>query len=191
MKSRQGVPVTTLHVGVRVVADDMRDVPMDAETIGEVVARGNTVMAGYYRDPKGSASAFQGGWFHTGDLAVVHPDGYIELKDRKKDVIISGGENISSVEVEKMLMEHPAILEACVVGVPDEKWGEAPKAFVTLRDGYEVTSTEIIDFCRERLAHFKAPREVEFGPLPKTATGKIQKYVIREQEWSGHDRRIG
>ena len=191
MKSRQGVPVTTLHVGVRVVADDMQDVPMDAETIGEVVARGNTVMAGYHRDPKASANAFQGGWFHTGDLAVVHPDGYIELKDRKKDVIISGGENISSVEVEKMLMEHPAILEACVVGVPDEKWGEAPKAFVTLRDGYEATSTEIIDFCRERLAHFKAPREVEFGPLPKTATGKIQKYVIREQEWSGHDRRIG
>ena len=191
MKSRQGVPVTTLHVGVRVVADDMRDVPTDAETIGEVVARGNTVMTGYYRDPEATASAFQGGWFHTGDLAVVHPDGYIELKDRKKDVIISGGENISSVEVEKMLMEHPAILEACVVGVPDETWGEAPKAFVTLRDGYKVTPIEIINFCRERLAHFKAPREVKFGFLPKTATGKIQKYVLREQEWSGHDRRIG
>lgn len=164
---------------------------MDAERIGEVVVRGNTVMAGYYLDPKASASAFQDGWFHTGDLAVVHPDGYMELKDRKKDVIISGGENISSVEVEKTLMEHPSILEACVVGVPDEKWGEAPKAFITLRDGYKATSTEIIDFCRDRLAHFKAPREVKFGPLPKTATGKIQKYVIREEEWSGHDRRIG
>jgi fatty-acyl-CoA synthase len=169
----------------------MNDVPSDAETIGEVAIRGNTVMAGYYRDPEATRSSSKGGWFHTGDLAVVHSDGYIELKDRKKDVIISGGENISSVEVEKTLMEHPAVLETCVVGVPDKKWGEAPKAFVELRDGYGVEGQEIIEFCRERMAHFKVPREVEFGVLPKTATGKIQKYLIREREWSGHDRRIG
>ena len=191
MKSRQGVPVTTSHVGVRVVDEKMNDVPADAETIGEVAIRGNTVMAGYYRDPEATHSSSKGGWFHTGDLAVVHPDGYIELKDRKKDVIISGGENISSVEVEKTLMEHPAVLETCVVGVPDEKWGEAPKAFVALREGHEAKGLEIIEFCRERMAHFKVPREVEFGVLPKTATGKIQKYLIREREWSGRDRRIG
>ncbi len=191
MKSRQGVPTTTLHAGVRVVTDDMADVPADAETIGEVVARGNTVMTGYYRDAEATETAFTAGWFHTGDLAVVHPDGYMELKDRKKDVIISGGENISSVEVEKVLMEHPAVLETCVVGVPDERWGEAPKAFIALRPGLDADETEIIEFCRQRLAHFKAPRHVEFGELPKTATGKVQKFMLREREWAGHERRIG
>ncbi len=191
MKSRQGVPTTTLHVGVRVVAEDMSDVPADAETIGEVVTRGNTVMKGYYQDAAATEAAFAADWFHTGDLAVVHPDGYIELKDRKKDVIISGGENISSVEVEKVLMEHPAVLETCVVGVPDELWGEVPKAFISLRADLSVSDQEVIDFCRERMAGFKVPKRIEFGDLPKTATGKIQKFLLREREWEGHDRRIG
>lgn len=190
-KSRQGVATTTMHVGVRVVDVQMNDVPWDASTIGEVVTRGNTVMAGYYLDEAASEEAFAGGWFHTGDLAVMHSDGYMELKDRKKDVIISGGENISSVEVEKVLMEHPAVLETCVVGVPDPKWGESPKAFVSLRNGVSADETEIIAFCRDRMAHFKVPRSIEFGELPKTATGKIQKYLLREREWAGHDRRIG
>ena len=190
-KSRQGVATTTMHVGVRVVDEQMNDVLWNASTIGEVVTRGNTVMAGYFRDHKASEEAFSGGWFHTGDLAVMHSDGYMELKDRKKDVIISGGENISSVEVEKVLMEHPAVLETCVVGVPDERWGESPKAFVSLRSGSSADATEIIAFCRDRMAHFKVPRSIEFGDLPKTATGKIQKYLLREREWAGHDRRIG
>jgi fatty-acyl-CoA synthase len=191
MLSRQGVANTVGHTGVRIVDAQMNDVPADAETIGEVVTRGNTIMAGYHRDPEASAEAFAGGWFHTGDLAVMHADGYIELKDRKKDVIISGGENISSVEVEKVLMEHPAVLETCVVGIPSEQWGESPKAFISLREGQTVEASEIIEFCRDRMAHFKAPREVEFGELPKTATGKIQKFLLREREWTGHDRRIG
>jgi len=193
-KSRQGVSTTTSHVGVRVVDAEMNDVPADGETVGEVVTRGNTVMAGYYRDETASNEAFAEGWFHTGDLAVMHPDGYIELKDRKKDVIISGGENISSVEVEKILMEHPAVLEVCVIGVPSEQWGESPKAFISLRNGFtaeSVTPDELIEFCRERMARFKVPRLIEFGDLPKTATGKIQKYLLREREWANHDRRIG
>lgn len=193
-KSRQGVATTTSHIGVRIVDSDMNDVPADAETIGEVVTRGNTVMTGYYRDETASNEAFAGGWFHTGDLAVMHADGYIELKDRKKDVIISGGENISSVEVEKVLMEHPAVLEVCVIGVPSEQWGESPKAFISLREGHSVETVsedELVEFCRERMARFKVPRSVEFGELPKTATGKIQKYLLREREWANHDRRIG
>ena len=190
-KSRQGVATTALHAGVRVVDEQMNDVPWNASTIGEVVTRGNTVMAGYFQDAKASEEAFAGGWFHTGDLAVMHPDGYMELKDRKKDVIISGGENISSVEVELILMEHPAVFETCVVGVPDERWGESPKAFVSLREGSSADASEIISFCRGRMAHFKVPRSIEFGDLPKTATGKIQKYLLREREWAGHDRRIG
>ena len=190
-KSRQGVATTTMHVGVRVVDEQMNDVPWDASTIGEVVTRGNTVMVGYFRDTQASEEAFTGGWFHTGDMAVMHSDGYMELKDRKKDVIISGGENISSIEVEKILMEHPAVVETCVVGVPDEQWGESPKAFVSLREGVSADATEIIAFCRDRMAHFKVPRSIEFGDLPKTATGKIQKYLLRDREWAGHERRIG
>lgn len=193
-KSRQGVATTTSHVGVRVVDSEMNDVPPDAQTVGEVVTRGNTVMAGYFEDTEASKEAFAGGWFHTGDLAVMHADGYIELKDRKKDVIISGGENISSVEVEKVLMEHPAVLEVCVIGVPSEQWGESPKAFISLRDGFSVDSVsedDLVEFCRARMARFKVPRSIEFGDLPKTATGKIQKFVLREREWTGHDRRIG
>ena len=189
-KSRQGVPTTTLHTGVRVVADDMTDVPENGEVVGEVVIRGNTVMKGYFTDPESTEEAFRNGWFHTGDMAVVHPDGYIELKDRKKDVIISGGENISSVEVELVLMEHHAILEACVIGIPDDLWGEVPKAFLSLRRGKLATEQQLIDFCRERLAHFKVPKAIVFGSLPKTATGKIQKFALRDQEWAGYDRKI-
>jgi fatty-acyl-CoA synthase len=143
--------------------------------------RGNIVMKGYLKNPKATRAAFAGGWFHTGDLAVTHPDGYIELKDRSKDIIISGGENISTIEVENALYRHPAVLEAAVVARPDPVWGETPCAFVALKDGARATADDIIAFCRSRLAHFKCPRMVVFGPLPKTSTGKIQKYVLRER----------
>jgi fatty-acyl-CoA synthase len=144
--------------------------------------RGNTVMKGYLRNPAATEDAFRGGWFHTGDLAVWHPDGYIEIKDRSKDVIISGGENVSSLEVEEVLYRHPAVMEAAVVAKPDPKWGETPCAFVTLKPGTaSATAEEIVAWCKEHLAHFKAPRAVVFGPLPKTSTGKIQKYLLREQ----------
>ena len=152
--------------------------------------RGNNIMLGYFEDAEASATAFAGGWFHSGDLGVWHPDGYIELRDRAKDVIISGGENISTMEVEKVIMEHPGVLEVCVVGVPDDQWGEVVKAFITPRDGVEIEADEIIEFSRERIARFKAPKHVEFGELPKTATGKIQKFVLREREWAGMVRRI-
>ena len=152
--------------------------------------RGNVVMKGYFEDSDATTKAFEAGWFHSGDLAVRHPDGYIELKDRAKDIIISGGENISSQEVEKVIMEHPAVLEASVVGVPDNRWGEVPKAYVALRTDAEVSAEEIIAFTRERIARFKAPKYVEFGELPKTATGKIQKFVLRNKEWEGYDKRI-
>ena len=187
VKARQGVPYGVAGEGLRVVDEQMRDVPRDGSTMGEVVMRGNMVMTGYFNDPDATAEAFRGGWFHSGDLAVWHPDGYVELKDRAKDIIISGGENISSQEVEKVVMEHPGVLEVCVVGVPDDKWGEVPKAFVVPRPGAEVSGDTIIEFTRERLAHFKCPKHVEFGELPKTATGKIQKFVLREREWKGCD----
>jgi fatty-acyl-CoA synthase len=187
--ARQGVPYhTATHL--RVVDAQMRDVPADAATMGEVVMRGNNVMLGYYQDPEATATAFAGGWFHSGDLGVVHPDGYIELRDRKKDIIISGGENISTIEVEHTVVQHPAVLECAVVAVPDEKWGEAPKAFVSLKPGATVGEQEIIDFCRERLAHFKCPKQVEFTELPKTSTGKIQKFRLRELAWGNTERKI-
>jgi len=189
-KSRQGVPYIHVHTGLRVVDVDMRDVARDGQAMGEVAMRGNNVMSGYYGDPEATTKAFNGGWFHSGDLAVWHADGYIELKDRAKDVIISGGENISSQEIEKVIMEHPGVLEVSVVAVPDERWGEVPKAFVVHKDGSAVTAEEIIEFCHERIARFKAPKYVEFGELPKTATGKIQKYVLRDREWAGHEQRI-
>ena len=190
VKARQGVPFMVYGTGLRVVDESMTDVPKDVETMGEVVMQGDAVMKGYYNDPEATAEAFRGGWFHSGDLAVWHPDGYIELQDRSKDIIISGGENISSQEVEKVIMEHPSVLEVCVVGVPDDRWGEVPKAFVVPRDGGAVSAEEIIDFTRDRIAHFKAPKSVEFGDLPKTATGKIQKYILRDKEWEGQERRI-
>ena len=190
LKSRQGVPFIVSEPGLRVVNPEMKDVPRDGETLGEVVMRGNIVMSGYFNDPEATATAFEGGWFHSGDIAVWHPDGYIELQDRAKDVIISGGENISSQEVEKVIMEHPGVLEVCVVGVPDDRWGEVPKAFVVPRAGAEVGEDEVIRFTQDRIARFKAPKYVEFRDLPKTATGKIQKYILRDAEWEGHESRI-
>jgi len=181
---RQGVH-NIISDRIRVVDDAMRDVPSDGDTMGEVVMRGNNVMKGYFGDPAASAAAFAGGWFHSGDVAVMHPDGYIELRDRKKDIIISGGENISTIEVEHTICAHPAVLECAVVAIPDDKWGERPKAFVTLAAGAEADEREIIDFCRANLAHFKAPVAVDFGPLPKTSTGKVRKNVLREHEWAG------
>jgi fatty-acyl-CoA synthase len=179
IKARQGVELLTSGE-LRVVDDDGREVANDGQTLGEIVARGNAVMQGYYRDPEATAQAFRGGWFHTGDAAVVHPDGYVEIRDRLKDVIISGGENISSVEVEGVLLRHPAVQEVAVVGLPDERWGESPHAFVVLRPGAVATDDELRAFTRANLAHFKAPRGVTFlQELPKTATGKIQKYVLR------------
>jgi fatty-acyl-CoA synthase len=169
----------------------MNDVAQDGDTMGEVVMRGNIVMSGYFENEEATRKAFAGGWFHSGDLAVWHPDGNIELRDRSKDIIISGGENISSIEVQQTLMAHPDVADCAVIGVPNEKWGERPKAFVTLREGSDATAEEIIAFCRDHLAHFKCPDEVEFGPLPKTSTGKVQKFVLREREWEGHDKRIG
>jgi len=193
-KAQQGVPHVLSGTNLRVVdplADNaMRDVPADGNTLGEVVMRGNNVMKGYFKDPQATAAAFRGGWFHSGDLAVMHPTGYIEIRDRQKDVIISGGENISTQEVEKTLCEHPGVLEAAVVAVPDAKWGEVPKAFVTLKPGRQASEQEIIDFCRQRLAHFKCPQAVVFGPLPRTSTGKVKKFAIREKEWAGYDKRV-
>jgi fatty-acyl-CoA synthase len=187
--ARQGQGYTTADL-VRVVDDQMRDVPRDGATMGEVVMRGNNVMAGYFADEEATENAFRGGWFHSGDLAVWHPDHAIELRDRGKDVIISGGENISSIEVEQALCAHPAVLEAAVVAIPHDRWGERPKAFVTLQQGKEASEEDLIAFCRERLAHFKAPDAIAFGPLPKTSTGKVQKFALREPEWAGHERRI-
>ena len=180
--ARQGVQYLTLDR--QRVADPatLRDVPADGETIGELLLRSNTLMKGYLQNPAATDEAFGGGWFHTGDLAVMHPDGYVEIKDRSKDIIISGGENISSIEVEEVLYRHPQVMEAAVVARPDEKWGETPCAFVTLKpDAGGVSAADIIAFCRANLAHYKVPKSVVFGPLPKTSTGKIQKYALREQ----------
>ncbi len=152
--------------------------------------RGNNVMQGYFEQPDATTEAFQGGWFHSGDLAVMHPDGYIELRDRKKDIIISGGENISTIEVENIIYQHPAVQEVTIIAIPDERWGEVPKAFVTPKPGTQPTEEELIAFCRERMAHFKCPKAVEFGELPKTSTGKIKKFELREKEWQGHESRI-
>jgi fatty-acyl-CoA synthase len=176
---------------VRVVDAEMKDVLRDGQTMGEVIMRGNIVMSGYYDDQAATSKAFAGGWFHSGDLAVWHPDGNIELRDRGKDIIISGGENISSIEVEQAIAAYPGVLECAVIGVSHPHWGERPKAFVTLNDSATATSQQIIAFCRERLAHYKCPDAIEFGPLPKTSTGKIQKFVLRDREWAGQDKRIG
>jgi fatty-acyl-CoA synthase len=178
---RQGV---RYHVeeGLAVMnPETMQPVPADGETMGEIMFRGNITMKGYLKNPKATQEAFRGGWFHSGDLAVMHPDGYVKIKDRSKDIIISGGENISSIEVEDVLYRHPAVLAAAVVAKPDERWGETPCAFVELKSGAKVTETELIEFCRGHMAKFKAPRAVVFGELPKTSTGKIQKFVLRDK----------
>jgi len=180
--ARQGVQYLTLERQRVADPDTLRDVPADGATIGELLLRSNTLMKGYLKNPAATDEAFAGGWFHTGDLAVMHPDGYAEIKDRSKDIIISGGENISSIEVEEVLYRHPQIMEAAVVAKPDEKWGETPCAFVTLKpDAGAVSAADITAWCRANLAHYKAPRHVVFGPLPKTSTGKVQKYALREQ----------
>jgi fatty-acyl-CoA synthase len=180
-KARQGVGYPTLQSLDVLDPEGMRPVERDGEALGEIMLRGNTVMKGYLKNPEATADAFRGGWYHTGDLAVMHPDGYAEVKDRSKDIIISGGENISSIEIEGALYRHPAVLEAAVVAKPDDKWGESPCAFVTLKDGADASADALIAHCRTLLAGFKIPRTVVFGPLPKTSTGKIQKHALRDK----------
>jgi fatty-acyl-CoA synthase len=179
-KARQGVRYTALEGLTVMNPETMTVVPADGESLGEVMMRGNIVMKGYLKNAKATSEAFEGGWFHTGDLGVLHPDGYIQLKDRSKDIIISGGENISSIEVEDVLYKHPAVAHAAVVAKPDEKWGETPCAFVELKPGVTATSEEIIAWCRQGLASYKCPRFVVFAEIPKTSTGKIQKFRLRE-----------
>ena len=190
LKSRQGVPYITAQYMDVMDPVSMQPVARDGQTVGEIVMRGNNVMLGYYKDPKATQTAFAGGWFHSGDLAVMHPDGYAQIMDRKKDIIISGGENISTVEIESVIFRHPDVLEVAVIPIPDEKWGEVPKAFVVPKEGTHPTAESIIDFCKQNLARFKAPKAVEFGSLPKTATGKIQKFKLREKEWRGRERKV-
>ena len=180
--ARQGVRYPTLFRQAVMDPKTMTPVAADGQTLGEIMLRGNTVMKGYLKNPEATRQAFEGGWYHTGDLAVLHADGYVEIKDRSKDVIISGGENISSLEVEEVLYKHPQIMEAAVVARPDEKWGETTCAFVDLKPGAgTLTETEVITYFRDRLAHFKVPRTVVFVPLPNTSTGKIQKFVLRDR----------
>ena len=181
LKARQGVNYPVMEGLMVADPESLEPVPRDGESLGEVMMRGNIVMKGYLKNPSATQAALKGGWFHTGDLGVWHPDGYIELKDRSKDIIISGGENISSIEVEDVLYRHPAVTGAAVVAQPDEQWGETPCAFVELKPDTEVEEAEIITFCRDNMAHFKCPRSIVFGPLPRTSTGKIQKFVLRDR----------
>ena len=181
LKARQGVPYHVLEEMTVADADTLEPVPPDGETIGEIFLRGNVVMKGYLKNQQATEDAFAGGWFHTGDLGVMHPDGYVELKDRSKDIIISGGENISTIEVETVLYRHPAVLEVAVVAKQDDHWGEVPCAFVTLKEDRAADAEELIAFCRDNMAHFKCPKVVVFGSLPKTSTGKVQKYLLRER----------
>ena len=181
LNGRQGVPYPLQQAVAVLDPETMEPVPADGETMGEIFFRGNVVMKGYLKNPEATREAFAGGWFHTGDLAVMHPDGYVKIKDRSKDIIISGGENISSLEVEDVLHRHPAVMLAAVVARPDDKWGEVPCAFVELKAGASATEQEVVEFCRTHLARFKVPKQVVFGALPKTSTGKIQKFVLRSQ----------
>jgi fatty-acyl-CoA synthase len=186
LNGRQGVRYL-MEEGLSVMdPETMQPVPADGETMGEIMFRGNITMKGYLKNAKATAEAFRGGWFHSGDLAVMQPDGYVKIKDRSKDIIISGGENVSSLEVEDVLYRHPAVLAAAVVAMPDEKWGETPCAFVEVKPGVSVDEKQIVEFCRQHLAKFKAPRAVVFGELPKTSTGKIQKFMLRERAKSAH-----
>jgi fatty-acyl-CoA synthase len=190
LQSRQGVAMIIADP-IRVVDDDMNDVPRDGETMGEIVMRGNNVMKGYHDDPQETDEAFKGGYFHSGDLGVWHPDGYIQLRDRSKDVIVSGGENISTIEVEQAIVKHDAVLEAAVIGIPSEKWGERPKAFVITKKNAECTEEELLEHLRRYIARYKVPDSIEFvEELPKTSTGKIQKFELREKEWAGQQDRI-
>ncbi len=189
LKSRQGVAYLNA-MEMKVVDQNMNEVPHDGQTMGEIVMRGNNVMKGYYKEQDRTDKAFRGGWFHSGDLAVVEPDGYVAIKDREKDIIISGGENISTMEIENAICQHPDVLEAAVIASPDEKWGEVPKAIVSLKPGKKLTADDIINFCRERLAGFKVPKKVEFAELTKTSTGKVQKNILREKEWAGYEKRV-
>src|SRR5215207_8553956 len=189
LMARQGQGYMTADL-VRVVDENMNDVERDGETMGEIVMHGNMVAKGYFENEEATEEAFEGGWYHSGDVAVWHPDGYVEIRDRDKDIIVSGGENISTIEVEQAVSRHPAVMEAAVVAIPDEKWGERPKAFVTLNEGEEATEEEIIDFVKERIARFKAPEAVEFTELPKTSTGKVQKFVLRDKEWEDREKRV-
>ena len=181
LNGRQGVPYHLQQSMTVMDPASMQPVPWDGETMGEIMFRGNITMKGYLKNPKATGEAFAGGWYHSGDLAVTQPDGYVKIKDRAKDIIISGGENISSLQVEDVLYRHPAVMAAAVVAKPDAKWGETPCAFVELKADAQASEREIIEFCRSHLAHFKAPTTVIFGPLPKTSTGKIQKFVLRQQ----------
>jgi fatty-acyl-CoA synthase len=181
LNARQGVRYH-LQRDVRVLdPETMQPVPWDGETMGEIMFKGNIAMKGYLKNPKATEDAFAGGWFHSGDLAVQYPDGYIKIKDRSKDIIISGGENISSVEVEEVLYRHPAVMVAAIVAAPDPKWGEVPCAFIELREGAECSEEEIVEYCRQHMARYKVPKRVVFGTLPKTSTGKIQKFMLRQQ----------
>ena len=189
LMARQGVPYI-LAEDVLVLDKKGRPVPADGETMGEVCMRGNIVMKGYFRNEEATRDALRDGWFHSGDLGVMHPDGYVELRDRAKDIIISGGENISTIEVENTLYGHPGVQDVAVVSRPDDKWGEVPVAFVTPADGAALTEQEVIDYCRSHLAHYKAPKAVHFETLPRTSTGKVQKYVLRERLWEGRTKRI-
>ncbi|MET3696264.1 fatty-acyl-CoA synthase [Bacillus oleivorans] len=185
IKARQGIELA-FNGETKVVRPNGEEVAWDGEELGEIITRGNVVMAGYYKNPERTAEAIKDGWFYTGDLAVTHPDGYIEIRDRAKDLIISGGENISSTEVEGVLYKHPAVREVAVIAIPDEKWGEVPKAIIVLQPDVQVSKNEIIDYCRANMAHFKTPKAIDFvDSLPKTATGKLQKYVLREMHWKG------
>jgi fatty-acyl-CoA synthase len=176
---------------LRVVDEEMNDVPADGETMGEIVMRGNNVMTGYFEDEEATAEAFKGGWFHSGDLGVMQPDKYVQLRDRAKDVVVSGGENISTVEIEQAVLTHESVLEVAVIGVPDERWGERPKAFVVLKRGAQVGEQELIDHVRSKIARYKAPKAVAFlDVLPRTSTGKVPKFELREREWAGHESRI-
>ncbi|HXG64715.1 MAG TPA: AMP-binding protein, partial [Blastocatellia bacterium] len=189
VQTKTGYPM--IGVDIRVVDDAGRDVAPDSGEVGEVIARANVVMAGYWRQPEATGAVIVDGWFHTGDMATIDREGYIEVVDRKKDLIISGGENISSIEVEGLLYKHPAVLEAAVIAAPDERWGEVPYAIVVLKPGAQAAEGELIEFCRERLAHYKCPKRVEFiDTLPRTATGKIQKNVLRERFWQGQAKRV-
>jgi fatty-acyl-CoA synthase len=190
-KARQGVPYITAHDVDVVDPANMKPVPHDGKTVGEIVMKGNNVMLGYYKNPEATAEAFAGGWFHTGDLAVMHPDQYIEIVDRKKDIIISGGENISSVEIENVLYQFSKVFEAAVVAIPDAKWGEIPKAFVVIKPNETATEAEIIAHCRKHLSGFKLPKAIEFmSELPHNAAGKLQKNTLRNKEWAGQTKKV-